>query len=308
MNYESTVRNRQGYTLIVVLLGMAFISSLSLVLVQYGRWQTKIKSVQSNIYKLQQARRVASGWSQHYLKNTLPDSPVLNGPIKRKWSLPPDITVQAKIKSLNGKINLNRFQRANAGKVFLNLVESMLEDMNYPNRVMRELAQWIIPEENRTGLNRAGYAGYNYSPPERAIYQMDEIKLISGFKAIGLTEEFRQTFTIYGSGDLNPLHFAPDEWRRFERAVGPNLPNIPEAALQNNETLRKYLQQETVWSELTNKLQFLTKRDNSFKISIRAKRHQTVRRTESIYTYNYDKKRINVRARFVTRSDTSAVD
>lgn len=299
MNFGTGMfRESDGYTMLVVLIALGFVSSLSVMIVEYGLWQAQVHSVESSLVELHQAQRYASDRARSFLEETRADSPVLTGTVEREWSLPPDVTVRFEARSLNGKVSLNRFRRRNATEEFSELVRSLLTDMNYPPRVMKELARWIIAEENRPNLGSGRYAGYDYSPPGRAIHQVDELRLVSGFRSIGLNEEFRGTFTVHGTGNINPLHFTPERWERFESALGPDFPRIPPAALQNESTLRNYLKQDAAWEEVSASYDFFTRKDDSYVVDHRLEKNGVVKRTREIYIYDAEKETMNRKTRY----------
>lgn len=295
---ESSLRASDGYTMLVVLIALGFVSSLSVMIVEYGLWQAQVHSVESSLVELHQAQRFASDNTKRFLEETRPDSPVMTGTVEREWTLPPDVTVRTRLRSLNGKVSLNRFRTANASEEFSELVRSLLTDMNYPPRVMKELGRWIIEEENRPNLGQGRYAGYDYSPPGRAIHQLDELRLVSGFRSIGLTEEFRSTFTVHGTGNINPLHFTPERWERFESALGSDFPRIPPAALQNQSTLRNYLEQEAVWEEVSGSYNFFTREDDSYQAFHRLEKNGVVKRTREVYVYDGEQETIERKTRY----------
>lgn len=288
-----------GYALIIVLVAMAFISSLSLLLVQYGQWQAQVQHVGSDLQKISQAQKMASGWSEYYLKETLADSDIINGTIEREWTLPPNLKIKAELVSLNDKINLNRLRKDDTSETFRELVVSLLEEMNYPNRVKRTLIQWMQKEGDKPGSSTNRYGGYKYSAPKRKILHLDELNLISGFKEIGLSEELLETFTVHGSGNVNPLHFTPEKWERYESALGPDFPSLPQAALQNSQTLRNYLKQEQVWSDISSEFDFFTNKDDSFRITYYFNLNGTIKRSEEIYLYNSDSEETKLSTRYI---------
>ncbi|MFB6344168.1 MAG: hypothetical protein ABEK50_00140 [bacterium] len=291
--------SESGSTLIVVLIALGFISFLSVSLAEYGMWNSQVSYMNKDMVYAHQANRLAAGRTKTYLKETLPDSSVLPDHKRLEWTLPPDeIKVSAEIKPLNSKISLNRFKEADAGQQFRDLVKGILDDLNYPDRTMRELARWIVSEEEQSGLGTSPYGGYDYSAPNREILHMDEIKLISGFKAIGIKDRFREFFTVYGSGLINPLHFSPEQWELFANALDEKLPAVPQTALQSQKTLREYLNREEVWGEISGAVPFFTNQDDSFLVdyTIRAGGFQMKRR--SIMTFNYEKKTVTVKTRY----------
>lgn len=289
----------KGTTLIVVLIALGFISFLSLILVEYGLWHSRLDSVNRDIVYLQQAHRLAESRTASYLSQTLPDSSVINQGKTLEWTLPPDdIQVEATIRSLNAKISLNRFREANATESFRDLVEGLLDELNYPDRTMQELARWIVSEKQQSGLGSSPYGGYGYSAPHRKILHLDEITLISGFKEIGLKEEFRRLFTVYGEGTLNPLHLTPDQWELLKNVLGKRLPNLPQSALRNQRTLREYLEQDDVWGELSETFPFFTKKDDSFRVDYRLKQGNTLLGRRTIMTFDYEEEVITPESRY----------
>lgn len=242
---------------------------------------------------------MASGWSEYYLKETLADSDIINGTIEREWTLPPNLKIKAELVSLNDKINLNRLRKDDTSETFRELVVSLLEEMNYPNRVKRTLIQWMQKEGDKPGSSTNRYGGYKYSAPKRKILHLDELNLISGFKEIGLSEELLETFTVHGSGNVNPLHFTPEKWERYESALGPDFPSLPQAALQNSQTLRNYLKQEQVWSDISSEFDFFTNKDDSFRITYYFNLNGTIKRSEEIYLYNSDSEETKLSTRYI---------
>lgn len=291
--------NKRGSTLIVVLVALGFISFLSLILVEYALWRTNLSNVNRNLIQLHEAQRLAESSTRSYLERTLPDSPVLPPEKTLEWTLPPgDISVTAKVKSLNAKISLNRFKKADATESFRRVVESLLDQLNYPNRAMKELARWIVPPEEQVNLGPGPYGGYDYSAPERKILHTDELELVSGFKEIGVTGDFREVFTVYGSGTVNPLHFSPEQWELLESALGDRLPNLPPTALRTNGTLRRYLRQDNNWSEIKEAVPFLSRRDDSFRVDFYVRKGTTRLARSSVYTFNYEEKELSLTTRF----------
>ncbi len=296
----------EAYTILIVLIAIGFISSFSVLIVYYGQWQAQVQSIEENYVTLGQAERFASSWSQNHLKETLPDSPVLE-PVNREWFLDPDITVRIRLESLNAKINLNRLNDRDTSREFLKLVDGILKELNYPDRTTEELVRWITPVENRAG-GTGQYASYGYSAPGREIRHMDEVKLISGFRDIGLSEEFRRIFTVHGSGELNPLHFTPEQWRLLAENLGGDRPRIPSSALQNNQTLRAYLKQDPVWDELSGAYGFFTRRDDSFLATYYLKRGGVIRRAEEVLEYDGESESVDRLTRYtVGQSDISGI-
>jgi hypothetical protein len=297
---------KEGYTILIVLVALGFISSFSVLIAYYGQWQAQVQSIEENFVKLGQAERFASGWTRNYLKETLPDSPVLE-PVRREWSLDPDVTVRIRLKSLNAKIGLNRLNDQNTTQDYVQLVDGILTEMNYPDRTTEELIRWMTPAENREG-GSGQYAGYGYSPPGREIRQIDEVQLISGFREIGLKEKFRKIFTVHGSGDLNPLHFSPEQWKLLEGNLGEDLPRIPSAALQNERTLRQYLKQDPVWDELSGTYDFFTREDDSFLATYYLEEGGVVRRAREVLKYDGESENVDRRTRYtIDPSETSGI-
>jgi len=296
----------KGYTILVVLVAIGFISSFSVLVVYYGQWQAQVQSIEENLVKLGQAERFASGWTRNHLKKTLPDSPVLE-PFNRKWSLEPGITVRIHVESLNSKINLNRLSEQNTSRDFVELVDEILTEMNYPDRTTENLVHWMTPVESREG-GAGQYAGYGYSAPGRKIRQMDEVRLISGFRELGLTEEFRNFFTVHGSGDVNPLHFSPEQWRILASNLGGVLPRIPSAALQNERTLRQYLKQDPIWDELSGAYGFFTREDDSFLATYHLEQGGPLRRSRAVLEYDGESESVDRQTRYtVGSSETSSI-
>lgn len=308
MNPVATDRQtgEEGYTILIVLVAVGFISSFSVLIVYYGQWQAQVQSIEENFVKLGQAERFASGWTRNHLKETLPDSPVLK-PLNREWSLEPNITVRIHVESLNAKINLNRLNDQNTSRDFVELVDEILTEMNYPDRTTKELVGWMTPAESRQG-GSGQYAGYGYSAPGREIRQMDEVQLISGFREVGLSEEFRDFFTVHGSGDLNPLHFSPDQWKLLAGNLGGDLPRIPSAALQNERTLRRYLRQDPIWDELSGAYGFFTREDDSFLATYYLEQGGVVRRSQEVLEYDGESESVDRKTRYtVGPSETSGI-
>lgn len=291
--------SERATTLIVVLIALGFISFLSIILVEYGLWQTQLNSVNRDLLQLHQAQRLAESRTRSYLKETLPDSPVLPSKKTLEWTLPPDdITVRATIRSLNAKISLNRFKQANATESFRDLVKTILEELNYPDRTMKELARWIVSEQEASGLGQGPYGGYSYGAPHRKILHIDEIKLISGFRAIGLKPQFRKIFTVYGTGNINPLHFTPEQWKLVKEALGNRVPDLPPSALRNRKTLSSYLSREKVWGTISESVPFFTKQDDSFRVDYRVTKGETQLGRRSIMTFSYENEELTLESRY----------
>jgi hypothetical protein len=297
----------EGYTLLLVLVAIGFISSFSVLVVYYGQWQAQVQSIEENLVKLNQAEKFASGWTRENLKESLSDSSVLE-PVDREWNLEPGITVRVHVESLNDKINLNELGGQKTSRTFVEMVDSLLTDMNYPDRTTKELVRWMTPEENRPGGGSGQYAGYGYTAPGRDIRHLDEVRLISGFRDIGLSDEFRKMFTVYGTGNINPLHFTPEQWQKFTRSLGGDVPTIPSAALQNRQTLQQYLKQDPIWEELSGSYDFFVREDDSFLATYYLEREKVVRRAREVLVYDGEQETIDRRTRFtISPSDISRV-
>lgn len=294
-------RHERGYILIVALLAVGFISSVSLVFVQYANWQSQLVHTESTLHRLHQAQEASDYRVQNYLKNTLSDSNVIeNRTIE--YDLPPNITVESKIRSLNSKINVNRLKKGGSKESFQRLVGTLLDELNYPERTMAELKRWISSENEFRGGKSDRYGGYQYSAPHRKLLHLDEVGLISGFKEIGLKQEFQNIFTVYGSGSINPLHFTPEKWNMVSKAFPDSVEPLPARALRSSGSLRTYLKEDSNWNQISDEIAYFKRKDDSFRVDTQLKQNSVQLNMRSIYTYDDEKKKINLKTQFTINS------
>lgn len=274
----------KGSTLIVVLLAMGFFSFVSVYLAHYAQFMKDVTTVPETMINSGQALKFARNKTLAHLRNTLSDTKTIDSPKTIQWDPPGSVRIQTTIRSLNGKLNLNRLLVDSEEKT-RKLLDDILESQGYPPRTLQELKFWVGVDDRDESISR--YTGYGYSPPGREFYHRDEITLVSGFIQRGLTRKFKQIFTVYGTGKFNPLHLTPNQWLYLQSALDLNVPSIPSNARGNQKQFREFLKQEQVWRRMKKTLPFLTHRDDSFQIDYQIKMANAQRRYRSIYVFNH---------------------
>lgn len=268
--------------MIIVLLTVGFVSFVSVLFVQYTRWQSNLSPVPRESLQIQEALRYGRSKVHNYFRDNLTDTGVVEGTVKFKWERNPSITIETQIRALNGKLNINKLiQGQNAENI--SLLESAFDELNYPSRAVDELEQWMGEDDE----SNVQYAGYGYRVPERKVYHRDELTLVSGFIQLGLSDQFNELFTVYGSGRFNPLHLTPREWRLLKSLTGIDLPDLPDRATRSQQSFRNFIRQEGVWSRIKDQYSFMTRKDDSFQVSYRIESGPVKQHYREIYVYNY---------------------
>jgi hypothetical protein len=292
--------NEQGSTLIVVLLVLGFFAFTSVYFVQYARWMRNVKSVPAGLVHSDQALRFARHRVHRELDRRLSDTGVLASPLQLQWTLPPSITVETTIRSLNRKLNLNQLLDSSRGR---ELLDQLLDEFGYPPRSLTELQYWTASGDTKTSNPR--YGGYDYQAPRRHIYHRDELSLVSGFMQVGVSPGFDRLFTVHGTGGFNPLHLTPDQWDLLTSFLRLDVPTLPDEAREDQKAFRSYLRRDSVWSAVQERFPFMTKRDDSFQVDYRISSMGVTRRYRSIYTYNHLNNELRLKSRRLLLRESS---
>lgn len=295
--------SEHGSALIVVLLVLAFVSSASVLFVYYTQWQSRLNTVPQRTMIADEGMRFARDRVQDYFQNQLSDTPTLPSPVVKEWELPPSTTIRARITSLNAQFNLNTLIRSDDQSARI-ILKGFLERFGYPSRSLEELRDWVTED---TGTANPRYAGYGYRSPDRDVYHLDEVSLVSGFIQRGVNSQFRELFTVYGTGRFNPQHLTPGQWKLLRSFPDLNVPELPTEARQSEENFRNFLQQKRVQKILSERFPFMTDRDDSFRVDYRIETRTFQRRYRSIYEYEYLDNTLTLKTRYpIQDKDTSS--
>jgi len=253
----------RGFTLVLVLLAGGLLTLLALLFLQYGSWSRHLRGSTWNLYKQHQALRLAERQTKRKLRRILADTGYLTRPLRQRWELPPDVSIETRSVALNGRFNLNLLNRPGLSESYRTLLERLLGRMGYPARAADELIRWIEPagELDAGGVDR--YAGYPYGAPGRPFRHLDELPLVSGFIQRGVPPPLRRMITVHGSGNINVHHLTPAVWRLLASAAGERVPAVPPTALRSSGALSEYLTRPTRWRALRRQFGFLTRRDDA---------------------------------------------
>jgi hypothetical protein len=221
----------------------------------------------------------------------------------KEWELPPSTTIQVRITSLNARLNLNQLLESQNESAEA-ILEGLLDRFGYAPRSLEELRDWISED---TGTASARYAGYGYRSPDRDLYHVDEISLVSGFIQSGVSPQFREFLTVYGTEQFNPQHLTPQQWRLLKSFPNMNLPELPAEARRSQEDFRNFLSQNHVRELLSKRFPFMTSRDDSFQVDYRVTTREFQRRYRSIYQYKYLDNTLTLKTRYpLQEKDTPA--
>lgn len=294
-----------GFGLVLVMLVGGLLSLLALVFVEYGRWGQNVRGTSWHLYKQHQALRLADRQVRDALETAVADTGYLEQPLQRRWELPPEITVEARAVSLNGRFNLNVLNRAGLTESYRSLLERVLVELGYPERSDEELIRWIEPSGELDVPSVDRYGGYSYRAPGRPFHHLDELELVSGFIQRGIQPPLRSMLTVHGSGNVNVYHLTPARWRLLSSASGVQLPPVPPEALRSQDALVDYLTQPGRWDQLKQQFPFLSREDDAFRADYRIRSGGHHLRVRIVYERSGDGANLRTVTRYALNGPSS---